>query len=65
LRTGAAFAGGFSYKPFSRGAQAREKGGELQRGLKQTLEPLVGVGLAMTDEFEQTQLAVLLPHGGP
>jgi hypothetical protein len=43
----------------------REKGGELERGLKQGLEPVVGAGLEGTSELEHTQLAVLLPHGDP
>jgi hypothetical protein len=42
-----------------------EKGGELEWGLKQTLEPVVSASLDMADELEQAQLAVLLPYGDP
>ena len=59
------YAHGFSHQPLSRGTQAGEKGCEVQRRLEQALEPRVGVGLAMADELEQTQLAVLSPHPSP
>ena len=31
--------------------------------MKETLEPVVGIGLAIADELEQAQLTVLLPGG--
>ena len=58
MRGGAAFAGGFGHQPFSSGTSPVQEGAECRLGPQEPLPPLVGYGLEMADEFEQTQFSV-------